>query len=152
MLVGPELCAERASGVGVDSEHRPHRVGDDLSKFQTAGAEQERITESLSPLFSDRTVSFVRLVTRRPLRDELERARRYPMLIDALGERSRIGAAIKRGEVMRETSILQIALVAGDKHPIIRMTEQPAAFGGENSSSLVIRHLCQVGPEVFGAA
>jgi len=51
-------------------------------------------------------VSFVRLVTRRPLRDELERERRYPMLVDALGERSLIGAAIKRGEVMRETYIL----------------------------------------------
>src|SRR5262245_38637367 len=106
MLVGPEFCAKRASGGGIDSEYRPHRVGDDLPKFQTAGAEQECITKSLSPFFSDRIVSFVRLVARRPSRDELERARRYPMLVDAFGERSRIGAAIKRGEVMRETSIL----------------------------------------------
>src|SRR5215471_14643109 len=106
MLVDPELCAKRASGVDVDSEHRPHRIGDDLPKFQTTGAEQECITESFSPFFSDRIVNFVRLVTRCPLRDELERERRYPMLVDALGERSRIGAAVKRGEVVRETSIL----------------------------------------------
>src|SRR5262245_5281443 len=32
------------------------------------------------------------------------------------------------------------------------MTEQPAAFGGESSSPLVVRYLCQIGPEVLGAA
>src|SRR5437016_4685748 len=134
----PELGAECIPGVG--REHCLHYMGDDLPRPQGAGAEQEGVAESLCPLADD-AVHLVALVTDRPVGDETERDRRAPMLVDALGEGARIGAAVMGGEIVGKAAILQVALIASEADPVTRGAEQRAALRGEGRAFLWIRYL-----------
>jgi|SRR5690349_2650523 len=84
--------------------------------------------------------------------DELKRDGVLPMLIDTRQESFRIGAAVEFGEMMRESAVLQVTLVATDEYPIIGMPEQRPTFCNIGAALLRIRHLGNVGRLMFGTA
>ena len=92
--------------------HGAHRVADDAPELCGAGAVQESIAEAFRA-FADRGVDLALLVALRPCRDQAERDRCLPVLVDTVDEGLRVGAAVVLGEVVREPAILQVRLIAG---------------------------------------
>src|SRR5262249_28035119 len=116
----PEPCAERV--LRRDGRYRLYCMRDDLAGAQAAGAEQESVAKGLRSL-ADCGVHFAVFVAHRSFRNQANRDRRPPVLIYSVSKSARIGAPVMCCEVMRESAILQVGLIAGDAHPIAGMAE-----------------------------